>query len=797
MLLLFIIFGLITMSDASVRSAMSIDLGVEFMKMALVKPGVPMETILNRESQRKTPFALTIRNDERFFGDEALKKAISAPKHTFLFFLDLIGKPFEDPAISDYQKRFPHLVLKKNEQRGSVDFVTDAGQLPIETLLAMVLTNSRAEVEAYAGNPVKDAVIAIPGFFGISERKAIEAAAKIAGINLIRLLSAGASAALNYGVFHFKDITEHPSTHLIYDVGSTKVQSTLVRLQLYNESLQIPAQETNSTETSSAETNKTAPATTTKTSGEPQPRLEVVGHGFDANLGGLHLTLKVRDYLIEQFRKQHSNLKDDIAENPQAMAKLLKEAGKVKQVLSANTETFAQIESVFQDLDFRTKITREQLEEMFVEFEERYMLPIKNGLEMAKIEVDKLDKILLMGAGTRVPKIQEMLTKFFDGKQLSRNLNTDEAVALGAIYQAALESKVFIIKRRFDLIDIQPSKSINITDEAQKEEKMEVDETIYPKQMSDSEIAEAKKLLTEFEKREKAKVERDVALNSLESTVFDYASKLDENEEEFIKYGTEEELKDIGKRVAELREWLEDVPSETDAKQFKDRKRELTKPVKRIQKRKQQKEERPQHMKTLEAALDEADKQFLIFRNMTEVFIGGELETYSKQIADLRNFFQSAKSEVEKLPDNKDASFSTDDLKTKSSLLTRETKFLFNKVLTALRVKEEAERAAKKAAEEAEAKLKAEEEAKAVAAGEDEGEKIEAEISPEGEENKIKEGGEEGDLKKEDGIKVEEKKVENGEASKINGTDMKMDVDDNTNEGQKKVETKEDKKEEL
>lgn len=670
------------MTEASVRSAMSIDLGAEFMKMALVKPGVPMETILNRESQRKTPFALTIRNDERYFGDEALKKAISAPKQTFLFFLDLIGKPFEDPAVSDYQKKFPHLVLKKNEKRGSIDFVTDAGQLPIETLLAMVLTNAHAEVESYAGNPVKDAVIAIPGFFGISERKAIEAAAKIAGINLIRLLSAGAAAALNYGVFHFKDITEEPKTHLIYDVGSTKVQSTLVRLQLYNESLQsTETQSTNSTETSSAETNKTASATTTTktSSGEPQPRLEVVGHGFDANLGGHHLTLKVRDYLVEQFREQHSNLKDDIAENPQAMAKMLKEAGKVKQVLSANTETFAQIESVFQDLDFRTKFTRQQLEEMFVEFEERYMLPIKNGLERAKIEVDKLDKILLMGAGTRVPRIQEMLTKFFDGKQLSRNLNTDEAVALGAIYQAARESKVFIIKRRFDVIDIQPSQTANVTDETQKEEKMEVDETILPKQMTEEEIAEAKKLLTEFEKREKAKVERDVALNSLESTVFDYASKLDENEEEFIKYGTEDELKEIGKRVAELREWLEDVPAETDAKQFKDRKRELTKPVKKIQKRKQQKEERPQLMKTLEAALDEADKQFLIFRNMTDVFIGGELETYSKQIADLRNFFQSAKIEVEKLPDNKDATFTTDDLKTKSSLLIRETKFLFNK----------------------------------------------------------------------------------------------------------------------
>jgi hypoxia up-regulated 1 len=83
--------------------------------------------------------------------------------------------------------------------------------------------------------------------------------------------------------------------------------------------------------------------------------------------------------------------------------------------LSANTETFAQIESVFQDLDFRTKITRQELEEMFADFEDRYILPIKTGLEMAKVEINKLDKILLMGAGTRVPRIQELLTKFFDG----------------------------------------------------------------------------------------------------------------------------------------------------------------------------------------------------------------------------------------------------------------------------------------------------------------------------------------------------------------------------------------------
>ena len=118
---------------------------------------------------------------------------------------------------------------------------------------------------------------------------------------------------------------------MIYDVGSTKVQSTLVRLQLYNESSQPPAPETSSNETASTETNKTS-ATTKSSGGEPQPRLEIVGYGFDASLGGHHLTLKVRDYLLEQFRKQHSGIKDDIAANPQAMAKMLKEAGRVKQV---------------------------------------------------------------------------------------------------------------------------------------------------------------------------------------------------------------------------------------------------------------------------------------------------------------------------------------------------------------------------------------------------------------------------------------------------------------------------------
>ena len=169
--------------------------------------------------------------------------------------------------------------------------------MPVETLLAMVLANARSEVETYANQPVIDAVLAVPDHFGPAERKAVESAVQIAGIRPLQLLSAGASAALNYGVFRYKDITEQPQVLLIYDVGATKVQATVVQYLLAKDE---------------------------EAGGAAVPRLEVIGVGHDTRLGGHFLTLKLRDMLVEAFRKQHPRTEGDIAQSPQAMAKLLR-----------------------------------------------------------------------------------------------------------------------------------------------------------------------------------------------------------------------------------------------------------------------------------------------------------------------------------------------------------------------------------------------------------------------------------------------------------------------------------------
>jgi hypoxia up-regulated 1 len=399
-------------------AAMSVDLGSQFVKIGLVKPGVPMEIVLNKDSRRKTPNIIAVRNGERFFGDAALQMSVKQPANSYSFFTDLIGKTIDNSIVQRYQQQFPHIKLSADELRGTVHVETENGTFSIESLLAMVLWNAREQTEAYAGQPVRDVVITVPVFFNQAERKAVAAAAEIAGLNLLQLMTDGSAAALNYGVFRRKDIKEQAQTLLIYDIGATKTTASIVEYRLVKE----------------------------KNSKEQNPSLTVLGVGFDRTLGGHDITLILRDHLVEEFKKQHKT-KEEINGNPRAMAKMWKEAERVKQVLSANTEHYAQIESAFEDRDFRVKITREQLQEMTKSLETRFMQPVVDALRMAEMNVDTLDQVVLMGAGTRVPRLQQLLQDYVKGKELARFLNTDEAVALGAVYQAAHLSKGFKVKK--------------------------------------------------------------------------------------------------------------------------------------------------------------------------------------------------------------------------------------------------------------------------------------------------------------------------------------------------------------
>ncbi|KAI3413288.1 hypothetical protein GPALN_010786 [Globodera pallida] len=630
-------------SGQSVNAAMAIDLGSEFMKMALIKHGVPMETVLNRDSQRKTPMALTIKDGERFLGDAALKKALVRTKNTYTFFLDLVGKKVDDKATAQFQAQFPYLTIKPHPKRGTVQFETDVGDMSVECALGMVLWNARAEVEAAAGHAVRDAVVTVPSYFGQVERAAVEAAAKIADLNLLQLLGSGTAAGLNYGVFRHKEITEQPQTLLIYDVGSTKTLVTIVQFRVVNESKEG--------------------------SSNSYPQVETIGVGYDRALGGHHLTLRLRDHLVKAFKQQYPKLEGDITKNPQAMAKLLKEADRVKQVLSANPENFAHVEST-------------ELEALFRDFEPRYLEPITVALRMADLTVEQLDRVVLMGAGTRMLRLQTILGTYFQGKELSKQLNTDEAIVLGAVYQAARLSKRFIVKN-FEVKDLVPTENIG----AEQLKKTALDE---------EEIKEAKRILNEFERNERAKMEHALALNLLESAVYDYSAKLEENI--FSSFGTAEELQLINEQMAKMKDWLDDMPDETDVEELKQKRREVVAPIRKLKNRKRQKEERPALMEKFATTLDEAEKKLQLFTTSKEFFTEGELASYQHTIEMAKAWFVGINKELEHLEDNQDATFTTDDLKTKKNALVGEMRTLDSKHSAAvLKQKEEAEAAAKKA----------------------------------------------------------------------------------------------------
>ncbi|RCN44627.1 DnaK family protein [Ancylostoma caninum] len=395
--------------------AMSIDLGTQFLKVGLVKPGVPMEIVLNKESQRKTPNVLSIRNGERLFGDAAQGLAVRYPASVYGHLLDLVAKHVDHPSVKVFHQRFPHLVMEKHINESSVVFPIGDTKYPVETLLAMILTNVREFTEAFAEMSIRDVVISVPAYFTQAERLVIEKAAEIAKLNLLQLLNDGTAAALNYGVFRRKEITEKPQRLLIYDMGAAKTIATLVEYKL------------------------------AKAKSGKEPRVTVLGIGFDRTLGGLEMTLRLRDLLVTKFN-EHYKTKKQITTSEKAMAKLFKEAERLKQVLSANMDHYAQVESVHEDIDMRVHVTREEFNKLIDDLMKRVVSPVDQALKIAELTLDQIDQVVLMGAGTRVPRVQEELQNFIGGKELGRFLNTDEAIALGALFQAAHLSKGFKVK---------------------------------------------------------------------------------------------------------------------------------------------------------------------------------------------------------------------------------------------------------------------------------------------------------------------------------------------------------------
>uniref|UniRef100_A0A672N9R9 Hypoxia up-regulated protein 1 n=1 Tax=Sinocyclocheilus grahami TaxID=75366 RepID=A0A672N9R9_SINGR len=387
-------------------AVMSVDLGSEWMKIAIVKPGVPMEIALNKESRRKTPVAVCLKENERLFGDSALGVAVKNPKVVYRFLQSILGKTADNPQVAQYQKHFPEHQMQRDEKRGTVFFkFSEELQYTPEELLGMILNYSRGLAQDFAEQLIKDAVITVPAYFNQAERRAVLQAAHIAGLKVLQLINDNTAVALNYGVFRRKDINSTAQVNSVSANGAT---------------------------------------VKTKESGT-QPQLQIRGVGFDRTLGGFEMELRLRDHLAKLFNEQKKS-KKDVRENLRAMAKLLKEAQRLKTVLSANAEHMAQIEGLMDDIDFKAKVTRSEFEALCEDLFDRVPGPVTEALAAAEMSMDEIDQVILVGGSTRVPRVQDVLLKAVGKEELSKNINADEAAAMGAVYQAAALSKAFKVK---------------------------------------------------------------------------------------------------------------------------------------------------------------------------------------------------------------------------------------------------------------------------------------------------------------------------------------------------------------
>ncbi|KAJ2609318.1 lumenal Hsp70 protein [Coemansia sp. RSA 1804] len=414
-----LVLALCVLPSLTSAAVLGIDLGSEWFTIALAKPGRPLDLVLNRDASRQTASVVTVNGLERTFGSNAISIAPRMPEKTFMSVRNLLGVPFKSDVAAAYRKQFPNKMVEDPEM-GTVAF--QYGSLANETLavqeiVAMQLRHAQQLVHESEGILVKDAVFTVPSFFDRSQRQAMLEAADLAGFRVLALVNDGSAVALNFAM---KRTFVKPERHLFYDMGASKTVATVARFSVRQES-------------KFAKSKKTTV-------------INIQSFASDATLGGQEIDFVLRDLLVEQFSKSIGSSADDVRSSARAMNRLLKEAKRVKTILSANVEAIASVEGLYNGDDLRIKVTRSELEEAITSFVSRIQAPVYDALKTANATMADIDSIVLVGGGSRVPFVQKTLSDAFGAEKLSRNVNAEEACVMGAVFKGATLSSQFKVR---------------------------------------------------------------------------------------------------------------------------------------------------------------------------------------------------------------------------------------------------------------------------------------------------------------------------------------------------------------
>jgi hypoxia up-regulated 1 len=444
------LFVLLLTSYASAASAvLGIDIGQEYIKAALVKPGIPLEIVLTKDTKRKEVSAIGFKPSntpskqgefvvpERLYGADAVNLAARFPHDVYPNLKQLLGKMVVDDTVATYSRRYPALNILPAPVQNTVAFGSRSsmnGQFTVEELLAMQLEAIVAQAQEMAGpgnGNIRDVMFTVPVFFMAEEKHALRLAAELAGLKVMGMVSDGLAVGINYATSRTFD-EKVPEYNIIYDMGAGSTTASVLRFQ--GKSVKDVGR-----------FNKTV------------QEVSVLGVGYDTTLGGDLFNEKMVNLLVEDFIQSNKgkqalasaqNPASELRGNGKAAAKLWREAERARQILSANTETFSSIESLYNDVDFRSgKLTRAQFEAGIKEYEERITMPISDALTRAKISLDQVNSIILHGGAVRTPFVGKKLEEFVGGlDKISKNVNPDEAAVFGATFKGAGESGSFKVK---------------------------------------------------------------------------------------------------------------------------------------------------------------------------------------------------------------------------------------------------------------------------------------------------------------------------------------------------------------
>ncbi|KAG8163910.1 hypothetical protein KVR01_005828 [Diaporthe batatas] len=429
-------------------AVLGVDLGTEYIKASLVKPGIPLDIVLTKDSRRKEISAVAFKRPqngpkkgdfpERLYGSDAIALSARFPGDVYPNLKTLLGLSVDSPPVQEYAARHPALQLESHKVKNTAAFKSKEAFTPeeqawlVEELLAMELQSIQKNAENMAGpgTSIRSVVLTVPAFYTIEEKRAVETAVELAGLKTLSLISDGLAVGVNYASSRtFPTINEGGKAehHMVFDMGAGSTKATILKMQ--GRSVKDVGK-----------FNKTV------------QEVLVMGSGWDRSLGGDALNAVIVDDMVEKFVESAAAKKvgatvEGVKAHGRAIAKLSKDAERLRHVLSANQNTQASFEGLYEDVDFKYKITRAEFEAMVEAHAARVGVAIQGALDMAGLKVDDLDSVILHGGATRTPFVQKELEKVFgNGDKIRTNVNSDESAVFGAGLRAAELSPSFRVK---------------------------------------------------------------------------------------------------------------------------------------------------------------------------------------------------------------------------------------------------------------------------------------------------------------------------------------------------------------